>query len=326
MTWNNLLKTAVVLILLCCPFLLSAQGRTLGMVSKSLTDPNFVAAWQGCQDAASKKGDRCIHIGVEGMTHPRHQVNALTQALKKDSLDALAIAVTHSEHIARALQNIRIPVITFDSPFNEQHKVLSKSYVGINNVQVGRDIATIAKKLYPNGGKVCLMTVVHDPNHALRLKGIRQTLSGNRQFSGDSKLTGEQGWYECSRSPWNTADNIDRTMDELIYTLRTIQPNLLIVTGHWPVIDAGRYRQEIAPYQAQLTTGKTKILVTLGEKGDADQLLNENLIHGYAEIDFYSIGQQSYRLMRNLIEDKSVPDVYYVPSKIRSMNMYTPEQ
>lgn len=313
-------KILTITTLLLSPVPAFAQGLTFGIVSKSISDPNFIATWQGCQDAAAAQDDRCLHIGDSGAAHPRNQVTALTAALEKNRFDALAISVTRSEHVARALKNSNIPVITFDSPFNQQYASLSESYVGMDNLQVGRDIAKLARQLYPYGATVCLMTTAHDPNHAQRINGIRQELSGNTAFPPETLLNGENNWHECTRSPWNTADNMTRTMDEISYTLSTIQPDLLISTGHWPVIDIARYQQEVQPYKERLTSGKTKMLVTIGENDGIDLLLDQRLIHGYVKLDFYNIGRQSYRLMRTLAENQPTPESLYIPNYLKSIN------
>jgi len=290
-----------------------------GIVSKSIDDPNFVAVWQGCQEAAKLYNDQCIHIGSPGDAHPRHQVTSMMEAINNITFDALAISVTKSEHIANALKNTTIPIITFDSPFDEQHNSISKSYVGMNNIEVGKDIAKIAKDLYPNGATICLMTTSHDPNHAQRIKGIRQELSDDIRYPHNKVLTGEKGWHECPRSPWNTADNVARTMNELSYTIEVIKPDLLLVSGHWPIVDIARYKKQVNLYKDKLVSGEVKILVTIGDINGVNQLLTDHLIHGYVQINFYNIGRYSYEMMRSLIIGKPIPETHYVKNIVKSI-------
>jgi len=300
--------------------MLSAKGMTFGLVSKSMDDLNFVAAWHGCQDAAKIMGDHCIHIGAEGAAHPRSQAHALEKAMKIEKFDALAISVTNSKHIANTIKKLTIPIITFDSPFDEQHSFISKAYVGMKNKDVGRDIAKIAKYMYPKGGSVCLMTAAHDPNLKQRLIAVRQELSGDPHYQGNNKLSGENGWKECARSPWNTADDITRTMGEVTYTLNIIKPDVLIAVGHWPVVDIAKYRKSVKPYSQQLISGQTKILIGgIGDIDGVDQLIHDNLIHAYVKINFYEIGRKSYDAMHALVTEKPFKHAFFVPNTIKTV-------
>ncbi len=291
-----------------------ATDLTFGLVAKTKDDFNFQRAWQGCQTAASADGNRCILIGATGAANPRAQLIALRQAMSEQHFDGLAISVTQSEFLADALRGIDIPVISFDSPFKTDDRSPSQAYVGIDNRQLGAQLAHLAQQLYPHGGTVCLMTAALDANLEQRITGIRQTLSGAKQWPTDKKLSGEQGWYECDRSPWNTADDIARARDQVNFTLDAIKPDVLIAAGHWPVADIPAFKQAIAAVQTALISGKTKLLLVIGarQQAEIDQLVAEKLLHGYLQIDFYTIGQLSYQTMKSLREGKTAAANVYV--------------
>ncbi len=287
-----------------------AAGKTFGIVAKSINDANFVSAWIGCNTAAKADQNTCILIGAKGSSHPRTQVIALEEAVKKYNFDALAISVTKSDHVARALTEISVPVISFDSPFEYNFSSFSKSYVGPDNLNVGKDLARIVKHWYPNGGTICLMTAAHDSNLDLRLAGVRQELSGDDLYSANKKLDGRNGWYECSRSPWNTGDNIARTMEEIKYIIGVEKPDVFIAIGHWPLIDEDMYRETVKDYINNLTNGKTKVLITLGDnlsKARIKHLMSDHLLHGYVKIDFYDMGTKTYQIMRDLADGQAIP-------------------
>ncbi len=316
---NAIFKLAITLLFLYVPCVLSAN-KTFGIVAKSTEDQNFVSAWLGCKHAAEADNNSCVLIGAKGPSHPRTQVNALENATKQNKFDALAISVTKSDHVARAVATLNVPVITFDSPFEYNFSSFSESYVGPDNLQVGKDLARLVKQWYPNGGSVCLMTAAHDSNLDLRLAGIRKELSQNDFYPGKTKLKGEKGWYECSRSPWNSADNITRSMDELKYIIGVEKPDVFIAIGHWPLIDEEMYRETMQPFIENLASGRTKILITLGDNLSEKRiqaLMADRLMHGYIKIDFYEIGKASYKVMRDLVEQKNVPKNTFVDTKVQ---------
>jgi len=284
-----------------------AQGLTFGIVAKTIDDGNFIETWQGCQQQAQNFGDNCELIGASGPAHIRKQAHALREALASNKYDALAISVIKPDVIAKLLDKTDIPIITFDSPFDSSTRHYSRAYVGTNNEQLGQDLAKLAIKSKPQGGTVCIMTAANDENLAERVKGIRQILNTHG------------GWTESPRCPWNSSDDISRTMKQISVTLKTIQPDLFIGSGHWPVVDPASYRATVEPYKSQLTDGKMTVLLATGiVTAEQQKLVHEHLVHGYISINFNQIGKQSYDTMKALIEGQTVEPLNYVSNNILS--------
>lgn len=282
-----------------------ATAAEFALVAKSVDDRNFVAAWRGCAEEALRFGDVCLLVGGSGATDPRFQALAIDEALKAGRFAGLAISVTASALVAKAVQLAKVPIITFDSPFDAKDEHLSLAYVGIDNLAFGRDLAAIANRLRPQGGSLCLMTSANDKNLALRVWGVRQSLSGNRQIPDGQRLNGEGGWTELKRCPWNSADQLERAERELAVTLKDLKPDVFIAVGHWPVVDTTRYRAAVAPYREDLVS-KARLMIVATGKISAEQLalLDERLVHGYVSIDFEQIGRHCYRLMRAAVDGK----------------------
>jgi len=295
-----------------------AGGQTFGLAGKRLDDPNFVAAWRGCAEAAREAGDECIHIGAPGAASSRNQAQAISEALQSKSLAAIAISVTSSPMIARAVQTAGMPIITFDSPFSETDTGLSQAYVGTDNEDFGRELARAAKRLHPQGGTLCIMTADRDRNLAQRVHGVRSELSGLGSLPEGQRLNGEGGWTELARCPWNSADDVARTMNELSITLNHLKPDVFISVGHWPIIDAAAYRKVVAPSRAALEARRPLMIVAVGKiMPEFVALMNEQLVHGYVSIDFERIGRACYRLMRSAVDHVPVPAVTYDPPVVR---------
>lgn len=294
-----------------------AQGLTFGVVAKSVDDGNFVDTWRGCDAEARRSGDQCVLIGGKGAAHPRHQARALASALKSRQFDALAISVTNSELIALALKGTKIPVFTYDSPFDIDHAELSRAYIGTDNAEFGRELARIARRLRPQGGSLCIMSAAHDPNLMLRVRGIRDELGANPDAPPDQLLKGEGGWTELARCSFDSADDSAKTMREISLALKEVRPDVFISVGHWPVVDAAIYRRTIQPYRKNLAAMRPLVIVGVGKIHPPQAaLLEERLVHGYVSIDFPKMGQQTYLVMKAALSGKPFEPVTHTPDAV----------
>lgn len=305
------------LLLLLAPQIALAAGLTFGIVGKSVDDGNFVDTWQGCQDEAKRFGDQCVHLGAHGPSQPRAQAQAIDEALKINQFDALAISVTSSKFIAQTLQGSNMPVFTFDSPFEAKDASLSRAYIGTDNLAFGRALAKIAKKLRPQGGSICIITAMHDPNLALRVRGVRQELSGNKEASAEQRLEGAGGWSEAKRCPWNSGDDPVHTMTALTITLNKLLPDVILSVGHWPVLDTVGYRMAVQPMQQDLIDKKKLVIVGVGKiQPEQAALMRDKLVHGYVSIDFPKMGKLTYQVMKAAAEGKPFAPVTYTPDVV----------
>jgi ribose transport system substrate-binding protein len=291
-------------LMFACAAQVQAGGHTFAIIGKS-ADTNFLAAGRGCAEAAERNGDTCVLLASTGPAHPRLQERVVADALKSRRYDALAISVTRSDMIARALHGATIPVTTFDSPFAAPEQASARSYLGVDNVLAGRELGHIARQLKPAGGTICLMTSAHDANLAQRVAGARQALSGNPAFPRDARLKGEGGWTETARCPWNSNDTVERTMAELETTLAAIRPDVFLSVGHWPLADIAAYRKTVQPYRDQLAARRIIMIAASGAMDpDRVSLMQEKLIHGYISIDFVQLGKLCYEEMEDAVSGR----------------------
>lgn len=313
----NLRNSSLGLLLLLAPAVVPAAGLTFGIVSKSVDDGNFVDTWQGCQNEAKRFGDRCLLLGGRGPSQPRTQAQAIDDALKSNQFDALAISVTNSRFIAQTLQGSKLPVFTFDSPFEAKQASLSRAYIGTDNLAFGRALAKVAKKLRPQGGSICIISAMHDPNLALRVRGVRQELSGADSLRAEQRLEGEGGWSESKRCPWNSADDPEHTMTALTITLNKLLPDVILSVGHWPVLDSAGYREAVQAIRQDLIDKKKLVIVGVGKiQPEQAALMRDKLVHGYVSIDFPKMGKLTYQVMKAAAEGKPFAPVTYTPDVV----------
>lgn len=286
-----------------------AKGLTFGMAGKSHDDENFVAAWQGCDEEAKKHGDRCLNIGRPGPTNSRAQDLAILDALEQP-LAGLAVSVTHSELLAASslarLAAKSVPLITFDSDLDAPYQHLRRSYIGPNSVDFGRELARLAMERNPKGGVLCILG--SDPNHPnliQRQTGLRQVLSGDPAWPVDTKLTGQNGWTEHARCPWNNGDDITRALKQMKVSLSELKADAVIAIGQWPVIEPDLYRQAIGELKEPGIGMRVTVGIGLASPARV-QLLQDGLVQGYVSIDFVEMGRASYRTMKALAKGRKV--------------------
>jgi len=306
---SNTLLILLTSFFLVLPIATYSEGLRFGIVGKSTTDGNFIDTWKGCNEVALLSGDECFLLGHFGSADARQQLSAINHALNNKPLDAIALSVTNSNYLAQGLADLDIPLITFDSPFAEADNHLSKAYIGIDNVEFGRQLAALVKKLKPNGGRVCIFSTLHDTNIAQRVWGVRQVLSGYDQLPRDSRLQGQTAWTESDRCPLNTADNIPRALNQLQATLQADLADIYIAVGWWPIVDSQAYRQTIANYQQKFRNHEVIMVAGVGKaEAEYDELLKQHLLHGYVSINFPEIGRLSAKVMADLAQGKTLSD------------------
>lgn len=294
------------------------DGQTFGLLSKSMDDENFIDTAEGCQDVASLNGDTCIHLGGRGPAGPRPQVLALKEAVQTNLFSAFAISVVMSDLLAQTVrESVKVPVMTFDSPFADKDDSVSLAYVGTDNLAFGRDLAKIVKRFRPQGGSVFLMGAIHDPNLARRIWGVRLELSGQEAFPENQRLSGEGGWYEFKRSPWNSGDKSERAVDQVCIMMDRMKPDVFISVGHWPIVDPNAYQKAIKPYYDDIITKKRIMVFGVGKVPPEFQaMVDEGLIHGLVSINFFEIGRKTYGIMRDLVDGKQVPKETYISNTL----------
>ncbi len=220
------MKYFLIFMLAACSAQVVAEAQIFGLVAKSTSDPNFVLAWQACDKAARGNGDFCELLGSSEPANAHLQARAIESALTSDRYAAIAVSVTQSSFIADRLDQASIPVMTFDSPFKKEEKLASLPYVGADNEAFGRDLGRLALAAAPGAGSICIMTVDHDPNLAIRVDALRRYLAGDLPLKSGQRLSGEGGWTEPTRCPKLPSANHREALHQLTGILLDVRPDL----------------------------------------------------------------------------------------------------
>lgn len=308
---------AVVGFFLFSPLLSSAEGLTFALVTKSVDDANFIAAAAGCARAAARNGDECLHVGPAGAAHFRAQDRAIRQLLTRE-VDGIALSVTNGEYLARKslrqVADLDIPLITFDSDMPADFQSLRRAYVGPDNVDIGRQLASLVLR-YQREGTLCLMSASpFDTNLNQRLQGVRDQLAGPLLLETPDLLKGENGWTETGRCPWYNADDESRAVTQVFTAYTYEHSDAIVSVGAWPLIDHDRIEKALWPFRAQLQSGEKVFILATGTLQQADyDLMDEGLIQGFVSIDFEAMGEASYRVMKAIHDGENVEEYWRTP-------------
>lgn len=298
---------------------ITCKQLKFAIVPKNIDDINFIEVYKSANEIAKAENIQLDFVGPKGTADARVQGKELEKLLKLGKYDTIAISVIKSDLISNVLKNNKTgtPIITFDSDFFIEDNKFRKSYIGIDNIKYGIDLAKIAKKLKPTGGKICLMSSSLDSNLSIRLQALRQELSGNNSYPEGKPLSGEGGWTEVSHSPWNTGDSHIRALNELEFSLKSLDMDVFISVGDWPLRDIKLLENIIKSYKNKLVNKNIVLIVATGSiTKEKSSLLEKGLIHGYVGIDFTLMGKSLIKAMIDTSNNKKIPEITYIPHKI----------
>lgn len=296
------------------PFPAQAEGKRFAIIPHSVSDGNFIAAFEGARDAARTGGDEVVFLGAPDIAHALGQIQALQQALDL-GVDGIGFAPLNAAPVLdnpvfAEVRKRGIPLVLFESDFPQSQRDMRDGFVGTDGVEMGRALGRLAKRLRPTGGDVLI--IAGEEGHESinqRIKGIRLAL-GLVKDEGDATP-----WRENLRSPVYSGGDYDLALQQLKYGLEHPNVDIVIAAGWWPQM-APNYQQVINPFRKQLASGE-KVIIS----GDASKLqldyLALGLSQGNVAQNFYAMGQQVYWSLARLSRgDKLSQDTFYTPVRV----------
>jgi ribose transport system substrate-binding protein len=296
----------------------SGKDRLFAIVAKSESDQNFVRVYKAAKSEAEAHGDGVILTGGKGEAHFRIQNEAIRELMRQNP-DGLAISVLHSQFLAensfKLVHAAGIPVVTFDSDFTTPYTSLRAGYIGVDNVEMGRELARQAQKIRPQGGMVAIMTGgPDDTNLNDRIRGVREQFGFGAE---DSK------WTLLARSPIPCRDNYSQALDQLEKLLDDPDVNVIVSVGWWAQMAKG-YAPLVKHYRSSLSRGD-KVLAFAGGHPRQRELFANKLSHVNIGLDFEEMGRLAYRYLVKLTDGEAIPEVTYTPMDVLSQDcLYAP--
>jgi ribose transport system substrate-binding protein len=291
----------------------AADKYTFALVPKSTNNPFFDQALAGCKKAEKELNGAvsCLYVGP-GEHGGGDEQAQIVQDLVTKGVDGIAVSAANAPAIAAALQGAagaKIPVLTWDSDLLPENKSERVAYVGTHNYEIGVNLAKVAMKIKPKGGKLCIQSGgAAAANHNERMQGIRDTLAGkpSAQSPGD-RLTGQNGWTEVDGCPLYTDDDFPKSVQQMEDTLGKY-PDLdaFIPTGGFPEFLPDAYKNVAGKYKDKIASGALALVVadTLPVQID---LLKAGFASGNVGQRPFEMGYKAMYFLKDLKEGKAPP-------------------
>ena len=225
----------------------AADAYRFAIVPKSMNNPYFDLARNGCMAEAKKLGITCTYTGpVE--QEPAQQVQII-QDLISQHIDGMAISVADPASVKRVIDQARkagVAVITFDADSPDSQR---QAYVGTDNKALGQALGQMLLKQHATPGDYALVSggpAAQNLNE--RVQGVREVLNA-------------AGWKEVGGSPTFCNDDSALAVQQMT-DLMTANPNLaaIVPVGGWPLFTQGAYAAFARAHRAAMAAGKFTIV------------------------------------------------------------------
>ncbi len=294
---RNLLLASLSLIGLAAADANAAELR-FAIVPKSMNNPYFDLARNGCQQEAAKLGVQCIYQGpIE--QEPATQVQIIQDMVSRH-LDGIAISVADAASVSRVIRQARaanIPVITFDADAPDSKR---QAYVGTNNKELGIGIGHALIGVHPKPGSYALISGGPAAlNLQDRVAGVRQVLNA-------------AGWKEVSGSP--TFCNDDSALGvQQMNDLMTAHPDLaaIVPVGGWPLFSGEAYAR-FAARHADAMKNATFSVVSADTLPAEIAELKAGQVNGLVGQRPAEMGADAMQILLKLHKGETVPTITYV--------------
>ncbi|WP_428392849.1 sugar-binding protein [Lichenicoccus sp.] len=243
---KKLLLAAVAAGAVCAAGSLPASAKTyrFAIVPKSLNNPYFDLARDGCMAEAKKLGNvTCVYTGPVNQDAAA-EVQTIQDLITR-GIDGIAISVADAGSVQRVIARARhagIPVITFDA---DAPKSARQAYVGTNNMQLGQELAQQVVKLHPAPGSYAMVSGgPAAENLAQRVDGVRDVLN-------------KAGWKEVAGSPTFCNDDSATGIQQMT-DLMTGHPDLsaIVPVGGWPLFTQAAFHSFYQTHKSAIDGGK----------------------------------------------------------------------
>ena len=208
----------------------AAKHYQFAIVPKSLNNPYFDLARDGCMAQAKKLGNvTCIYTGPV-QQDAAAEVQTIQDLITR-RVDGIAISVADAGSVKRVIKRARdagIAVITFDA---DAPGTARQTYVGTDNLALGKMLGQQLVKLHPKPGKYAMISGgPAAENLAQRVDGVRAVLK-------------KAGWTEVAGSPTFCNDDSALGVQQMT-DLMTGHPDLaaIVPVGGWPLFTQGAYK------------------------------------------------------------------------------------
>lgn len=280
------IRGLVMVALLLAGSVVSAQVFVL--VPKSVDNPVFLDAADGCRDAAAEKGVTCEFVGPTA-TDEAEQIRVLQDLITR-RVTGMSISPVNAEAATRPINQAveaGIHVITFDS---DAPASLRAVYVGTNNYQIGVEQARLLQEYLPDGGTYAIIT------GTLAAANLNERIDGFRDNIDPTK------YIEVAGSPFPCDDDVSRGV-QLVSDILTRYPDIdvIVMSGGWPLFAPEGYRAALGPRAEDVRAGRL-IILSVDTLDPQLALMQDGLVTALVGQRFYEMGYKSLEVLYDLAQ------------------------
>jgi ribose transport system substrate-binding protein len=158
------------------------KSYVIGVVAKSQSNPVFLAARTGAEDAAKELSEKLgVDIKINWRTpnsEDAQQQAQFVEQLASQSVDGISISCTDAKVLTGAIDSAvekGVPVCTFDSDAPASKRF---AYYGIDDLECGRTVMRELARVMNDKGTVAVLAGNQNaPNLQTRVRGVREELA-----------------------------------------------------------------------------------------------------------------------------------------------------
>jgi ribose transport system substrate-binding protein len=264
------------------------SAQVFVLVPKSVDNPVFLDAADGCRDAAAEKGVTCEFVGPTA-TDEAEQIRVLQDLITR-RVTGMSISPVNAEAATRPINQAveaGIHVITFDS---DAPASLRAVYVGTNNYQIGVEQARLLQEYLPDGGTYAIIT------GTLAAANLNERIDGFRDNIDPTK------YIEVAGSPFPCDDDVSRGV-QLVSDILTRYPDIdvIVMSGGWPLFAPEGYRAALGPRAEDVRAGRL-IILSVDTLDPQLALMQDGLVTALVGQRFYEMGYKSLEVLYDLAQ------------------------
>lgn len=268
------------------------KSLVIGVIAKSQSNPVFIAARTGAEDAArdlSKKYNMDIKANWQTPVSEDAQKQAqYMEQLVSQGVDGIAISCTDGQVLQKPIDDAAakgVVVVTFDSDSPNSKRM---AYYGINDAEAGRAVMMqLAKAMGGKGGKIAILGGNQTaPNLQARIKGVKEELDKLK----DKDFTLDKVYYHKETANDAAAE---------LQRVQTANPDIAgwAMVGGWPLFTQNAL-------DGVYDKAKVVSVDTLPEQLE---YVKKGQVQALVGQDCYGWGYESVRMIVEKLVDKKTP-------------------
>jgi LacI family transcriptional regulator len=274
----------------------------LGVITQLSESPFMIKVNEGIRDAkeALKLKDLEVLVKESNTVDENVQINQINELISQ-GIDGLAIMPIESEEVRFVLNELTIPVVTFNSDIVGTKR---SCFVGLNNRKSGRVCAGLMALMTGNRGKMLIITGFFSNSVCnMRVDG----------FVEEAKKTFPEMEIVGVHSSFDDEDEVKKIILNALETYPDLNGIVIASSGQNGVKKAF----------SELKTKKRPFIIIYDSTPDNKKLLRENMADFLIDQDGYVQGYKPLFILNNIISQGIEPKKEFMYTKISIRTKYS---